>query len=44
MNYYKKTKIREEYNSLVNKLDRETDSVKRRSILEKIDDLRKGFH
>ncbi len=44
MHYYKKTKIKEEYNSLVADLDNETDSAKRRLILEKIDNLRQGFH
>jgi len=43
LNYFKKTRIREEYNSLIEDLDREPDRTKRRLILEKIENLRHGF-
>ncbi|MBN1497214.1 MAG: HD domain-containing protein [Spirochaetes bacterium] len=43
LNYYKKTRIREDYNSLLGDLDRETDRTKRRLILEKIENLRQGL-
>lgn len=44
INYYKKIKIREECNFLLNELDKEKDIAKRRIIINKIDRLRSAAY